>query len=174
MAKFSRKQKLGKEKVQEMLTDLCEAIALTKTSSEAAELLTDLLGKQELEMLSKRLRIAELLLDDYLYSDIQLELQTSAPTIARVQAWLQNAGEGYRNIINKTKNNRKVRNKREEPVKLRGIKKKYPMYYWPQIMLEYWVKNSSQKQKVEMTKILAKVNEKMEVYKDLQKLLNLK
>lgn len=171
MAKFSRIRKLTKEKIQEMLTDLCEAIAITSNSREAAELLTDLFGKQELEMISKRLRIAEMLLENYSYADIQTELQTSAPTIARVQVWLQNAGDGYRRIIEKTKSRRKNRDENQKPFQLRGMKKKYPMHYWPQIMLEYWIKNSTKKEKLEMGRILSKINEKESVYKELETLL---
>lgn len=171
MAKFSRRQKLNKDKNQELLTDLCEAIAITRSSTEAAELLTDLLGKQELEMISKRLRIAEMLLEDFGYKDIQRELQTSAPTISRVQAWLQNAGDGYRKIIEKTKSRRDSRGENSKPLKLRGMKKKYPLYFLALIMLEYWVKNSTRKEKIEMGKILSKVNEKSKVYKELELLL---
>jgi TrpR-related protein YerC/YecD len=173
MAKFPRIPKLSKEKTQELLTDFCEAIAMTKSSTEAAELLTDLLGKQELEMISKRLRIAELLMENNNYTKIQDELKTSPSTIARVQVWLQNAGEGYRKIIERTKSARKIRDKNEQPLRLRGIKKKYPIYFWPQIMLESWVKNSTQKQRTEMQKILSKVTSKTEVYKELELLLSM-
>lgn len=171
MAKFSRIPKLSKEKVHDLLTDFCEAIAVTKNTTEAAELLTDLLGPQELEMISKRLRIAELLMENKIYQDIQDELKTSSTTISRVQAWLQNSGEGYRKIIERTKSARKIRDKNEQPMRLRGIKKKYPIYFWPQIMLESWVKNSTQKQRAEMQKILLKVNQKTEVYHQLELLL---
>ena len=171
MAKFLRIHKLNKEKVHELLTDFCEAIAATKNTTEAAELLTDLLGPQELEMISKRLRIAELLMENKNYQDIQDELKTSSGTVARVQAWLQNSGEGYRKIIERTKSARKIRDKNEQPMHLRGIKKKYPIYFWPQIMLESWVKSSTQKQRAEMQKVLSKVNEKTNVYKQLELLL---
>ncbi len=153
--------------------DLCQAIALTADKREAAELLTDLLGKQELEMIAKRLRIAELLLENLTYEDIKTELKVSFGTIARVQTWLQSAGEGYRKIIDKTKSKRGSREENERPVNLRGIKKKYPMYFWPQIMFKYWVQNSSVKEKQDMQKILAKVGAKTEAYRELESLLKI-
>jgi|SRR3989344_97547 len=171
MAKFPRYPKLSKEAVQEIIVDLCEAIASTRNSQEAARLLTDLLGKQELEMIAKRLRVAELLLEDYKYEDIAQELKTSPSTIARVQTWLQNSGEGYRMAIDRTKSHRKQRKKNEGSFQLRGIKKKYPLYFWPQILLENWIKNSTQKEKQEMRNILQKVDKKIETYKELESLL---
>jgi hypothetical protein len=56
-------------------------------------------------------------------------------------------------------------------MRLKGIKKKYPIYFWPQIMLESWVKNSTQKQRIEMQRILSKVNQKTEAYRQLELLL---
>ena len=172
MAKFPRNPKLTKSQTQELIVDLCEAIALTGSSNEAAELLTDLLGKQELEMIAKRLRIAELLLEERTYEEIREALKTSGSTIARVQVWLQQSGEGYRKIIERTKGKRKRRKENETPPNVSGIKKKYPMYFWPQILLEYWIKNATQKEKKEMQNILSKLDTKSNMYEELMKLLN--
>lgn len=171
MAKFSRKPKLDKRQTQDLIIDFCECIAATKNSQEAAQLLTDLLGKQELEMLARRLKVAELLLEEFTYDDIQKFLKISRPTIARVQTWLQNSGEGYRLVIERTKGNKNSRRENEKSFTLTGMKKKYPIYYWPQIALEYWVKNSSKKRKEEMVNLLSKIEEKQGVYKELAILL---
>jgi len=171
MAKFPRQPKLDKETTREIITDLCEAVAQAKNSTEAAELLTDLLGRQELEMIARRLRVAEMLLDDLTYKDIREELKISTATIARVQVWLHESGEGYRKIIERTKAIRKRRKKFGKPFQSSGLKKKYPLYFWPQIMFNYWLKNSTQKQKSEMHKILSKVNDKSNALQELQKQL---
>jgi TrpR-related protein YerC/YecD len=171
MAKFPRFPKLDKRTTEEIIIDFCEAISATKNSKEAAQLLTDLLGRQELEMLARRLKIAQLLLDDFKYGDIQKLLKVSSTTIARVQTWLQQSGEGYRLVIERTRGSRKSRSINQSPVRLSGIKKKYPLYFWPQILLEYWVKNSSQKQKHEMQNVLSRINDKSKLYKDLEVLL---
>lgn len=171
MAKFPRKPKLDKRQTQDLVIDLCEAIAATKNSQEAAQLLTDLLGKQELEMLSRRLKVAELLLDEYTYEQIQRALKMSRTTIARVQTWLQNSGEGYRLVIERTKDSKQSRWENAKPLKLSAIKRKYPLYYWPQIALEYWIKNSSKKHQEQMLKLLDKIEEKPKLYKELEQLL---
>lgn len=171
MAKFSRKPKLDKKQTQDFIIDFCEAIASTKNSTEAAQLLTDLLGKQELEMLSRRLKVADLLLQDFTYQEIQKFLKMSKTTIARVQAWLQNSGEGYRLAIERTRGSKNSRWQNEKPFTLTGMKKKYPLYYWPQIALEYWVKHSSKKHQEEMLKLLSKIEEKPGIYKELELLL---
>ncbi len=172
MAKFPRKAKLDKETTQEIIIDLCEAVAQAKNSDEAAELLTDLLGRQELEMVARRLRVADMLLDDLTYNDIRKELKISTATIARVQVWLHESGEGYRKIIQRTKLIRKNRQKNEKVFQHSGLKKKYPIYFWPQIMLDHWLKSSTKKQKSEMIEILSKVNNKSKVFKELKKQLS--
>ncbi len=171
MAKFPKRQKTSKVYTQEMIVDLCTAIADTKNATEAAELLTDLLGKQEMEMLARRLRIAGLLLENYTYEDISGELKVSPTTVSRVVTWLNTSGDGYRNILERIKKKRSVRQENEKPFTMKGIKRKHSMYYWPQLMLEYWVKNSTLKQKEAMIKILSKVDEKSKQYKNLMNLL---
>lgn len=154
-----------------MIIDLCESIASVKDSHEAAKLLTDLLGKQELEMLARRLKVAEMLLDDLTYEDIREALKISQATIARVQVWLQNSGEGYRLVMERTKKSKKNRKRPEGQVKFSGLKRKFPMYFWPQIAMEYWLKNSSRKHREQMQKLLAKIEEKPKIYKELEILL---
>jgi len=168
MAKFSRHQKLHKNKIREIVTDLCSAVAFAKTPPEAAELLTDLLGRQEFEMIARRLRVAEMLLDGLTYDDISKDLKISTTTIARVQVWLHQSGEGYRKIIERMKKVRKTKLRNEQVFKPTGIKRKYPLYYWPQIILNYWASSSTKDQKEGMLKILAKVNGKSKAFKDLE------
>jgi TrpR-related protein YerC/YecD len=171
MAKFPRQPKLDKQTMQEIVTDLCEAVAQAKDPAEAAELLTDLLGRQELEMVARRLRVAEMLLEDMTYADISKELKISTATIARVQVWLHEAGEGYRKIIERTKAVRKRRKEGQQISHPSGLKKKYPIYFWPQIMLDHWMQTSTEKQKSEMLGILSKVNDKSRAFKELRKQL---
>ena len=171
MAKFSRHQKLSKEYTHDMIVDLCESMAATKNSLEAAKVLSDLLGKQELEMVARRLKIAQFLLKDYTYESIEKELKVSSATIARVESWLQESGEGYRMIVERLKYKRNARRKQQEPVKLSTIKKKYPIYYWPQIILQYWVHHSTMKEKKEMQGILNKLAHKQQINKELEQLL---
>jgi TrpR-related protein YerC/YecD len=173
MAKFPRKNKVPKQQMQEHVADLCEAVAATRNRSEAAELLTDLLGAQELEMLAVRLKVAELLLDGMSYDEIGKILKTSSGTVARVQNWLRESGEGYRLVLERIKSSRSRKlSVAKDPENLFSLKKRYPMYYWPEIVLEYWMKKSSQKEKQEMRKILNKVSKKTALSKQLNKILN--
>ena len=59
MAKFSRESKLSSTKRQELVLAFCQAIQSLKSDEEVAKFLTDLLSPQEVEMLAKRLQIAE-------------------------------------------------------------------------------------------------------------------
>src|SRR6266567_4047356 len=95
--------KLSKKEIDKILYQLCLAIAEIKNPNEAAELLRDLLSYKESEMIAKRLKIADLLVKDYTYQDIEETLKVSATTIARVQEWLQISGEGYKMAIARTK-----------------------------------------------------------------------
>lgn len=171
MAKFPRHPKLSRAETEVIIMDLCEAIASTKDSKEAAQLLTDLLGHQELEMIARRLKIAELLLEEQTYENISKILKVSTTTIARVHTWLQEAGEGYRTVIERTKSRRRDLHKSDRPMKLSSIKRKYPLYFWPQIMLEEWLKHSTKKHKQEMRAVLNKLGAKRYLYKELDLLL---
>jgi TrpR-related protein YerC/YecD len=171
MVKFTKQSKLSSQETQTMIMDLCTGIAALKNSREAAQLLTDLLGKQELEMIAKRLKIAELLLKGNTYEEINRIIKVSYATIARVQLWLRESGEGYRLAVSRTKSKRDKIKIADEPVRLSYLKRKYPMYYWPQMMIEYWIKNSTIKEKNQMRNILEKISEKKGLYKQLNKLL---
>lgn len=171
MVKFTKQSKLSTQEIQTMIMDLCTGIATLKNSKEAAQLLTDLLGKQELEMIAKRLKIAELLLKGDTYEEINRIIKVSYATIARVQLWLRESGEGYRLAVSRTKSNREKIRSADEPVKLSYLKRKYPMYYWPQIVLEYWIKNSSKREKSQMKNILDRLGEKQGLTKQLNRLL---
>lgn len=171
MAKFPRQSKLSSKETNQMIMDLCTAIAATYNTKEAAQLLTDLLGKQELEMIARRLKIAEMLLADHTYQNIRETLKASNGAIARVHGWLTESGEGYRVVLGRTKQKRQEISKAEESVKLSSMKRKYPMYFWPQIMLEHWVKNSTQKEKRQMKEILDRLGNKRKLYAELNSLL---
>src|SRR3990167_5793031 len=106
MPKFSIKKKLTDKEEHAVLLELCQALVVVRTLYEAAHLLADLLSQQELNMIAKRLKIAKLLLKGMNYEEIQMSLKVSTQTIARVNLWLRESGEGYRLIVEKTKGNK--------------------------------------------------------------------
>lgn len=176
MAKFN--SKLSKQEVEKYFYQLCVAIAETKSPKEAAELLRDLLSYQESEMIAKRLKIAELLLENMTYETIMKRLKVSTSTIARVQEWIKISGEGYQRATKSLKSSEKeIKESRKQDDYYKpwsSLKKKYPSYYWPEILLESIIKESSNRQKDKIKSVISqleKSKEKNELFKKIKYLL---
>ena len=71
MAKFHRHNRLPTEEREEYFIQLCFVLSRAKNIMEAANILKDLLTEQEVEMISKRLKVADLLLGGYTYKKIK-------------------------------------------------------------------------------------------------------
>ena len=137
---------------QELLVALCEALATVKKRDEAAQFLTDLLSPQQLEMLSKRPAIAKYLIDGKTYDFIRGILKVSHNTIVRVNAWITLSASGFRLVIERTKNISKKDLGKEfeekyDPYSWQNIKRRYSMYFWPQLLIEEIIKKSNEKEK---------------------------
>jgi len=158
-----------------MLYQLCCAISGMDTPEDAAELLQDLLSPQESEMLAKRLKIAEYLSKEISYEEIKDKLGAGYGTISRVQEWLMVSGNGYRKAISRMKKIT-IEEKNtiiQEDESAFSLKKKYPLYYWPEIVFENIVKTMNLKQKDKIRRVVAKLDkakEKPEIYKRLKSL----
>lgn len=172
MAKFE--SKLSKEEVGKIFYKLCLAISEIKKPEEASSFLGDLLSLQEAEMIAKRLKIAELILEGSSYEEIRKKLKVSYGTIARVQEWLKISGEGYRQAVKRTKGE-DIEIKKECPtINLNTIKKRYPIYYWPEILLENIIKTADARQKDKLRRIIKdmrKMKEKTDLFKKLNKMI---
>lgn len=167
---------LPKKEVDQLFYKLCLAISKNKKVEEAADFMRDLLSYSEAEMIAKRLKIAELLLEKNSYEDIRKELKVGHGTIARVNEWLKISGDGYRETVKKIKGkNKELKVKKELPtVELNVIKKRYPMYYWPEIVLDNIIKNSNKKQKEKLERVIRqmeKMKKKTNLYHKLKRLL---
>ena len=175
MAKFSRIPKLSQREQEELLIGFCKALATLKTPEEAAQFLKDLLSKQEAEMLAKRIEIARLLIKGFTYENIKKALKVSYGTVARVSEWLATSGEGYRLVVSRIKEERttsqEIIEEREKIISWKQIKRKYPMYFWPDLLLEEFVRSAKAQQKDRMKKILDRFDTKSEVFSRLQFLL---
>lgn len=171
MAKFSRTPKLSKKERQSLLIALCEALTSIHNKEEAAQFLADLLSPQELEMLAKRLEIARLLVKGDTYDVIRESLKVSHNTIARVNAWLTLSGSGFRLVIERTK--RKEMNYGQEieekydPYSWYNIKRRYSMYFLPELIIEEIIKRSSEKERQKLDSILSSIEGKPEVFKNV-------
>lgn len=173
MAKLSKK--LSKEEVAKFFYKLCLAIAETDNPQDAASFLRDLLSFQEAEMIAKRLKIAQLLTEEKTYEEIKKEVKASFGTIARVQEWMKVAGDGFRMVITKTKGKEIDNYKKECPtVEMNTLKKRYPMYYWPEIVLENIIKNANYKQRKKLKMVIEQMDtmkQKTALYRQLKKLI---
>ncbi len=165
MAKFHPYNKLSNADKEEYFIQLCFVISRTKNIIEVANILKDLLTEQEVEMVGKRLQIADMLMEGFGYSVIKKTLKTSDSTIARVHEWLKLAGNGFHLAKEKLEDyNRKEKQKMiSEKSSWSSMKKKYPMYFWPQIILEEIVKNSNKKQRTRIRRVLGQMKQKTEL-----------
>lgn len=101
LEKPKRLDKLTKPEHEELVFDLINAFALVKNPTDSALLMHDLLTKSEIKNLSKRLRIAKLILSGKKQEDIISQLHCSFGTVARVRTWLTEGGKGLHKVIKK-------------------------------------------------------------------------
>lgn len=144
----------------------CQAILSLKNEEEAAKFLTDVLYPQEIEMLSKRLRIAEYLFQGKEYNYIREVLRVGNSTIARVATWLGMSGEGFKIVISRKKPPKKELSLQEkyDPYSNYNFKRRYSQYYWPQLLLEKILQVSDEKHKQKITTILQSMGVKKEMF----------
>jgi len=171
MAKFGRKYELTKKETEELLLDFSIVLSEIKKPREAVAFIKDILSASEARMLAKRLKIAELLLENLSYGKIARVLKVSSGTIARVNQWLQFSGDGYRILIERLQSKRKKRVDMEGDYRSNFMKRRYPMYYWPQILLETIIMKANQRQRAEINQALEKLDEKNELFERIDTLL---
>lgn len=117
--KLRRWERLSVSEQSDFLFDLLNAFSLLKTPDDAATFVTDLLTSDEVKFLSKRLRIAKLLISGMNYSEIAKSVKASPVTIAKVSAWLKERGSGMRKIIGKLPTKRKLK-----------VGHEFPRHFW--------------------------------------------
>lgn len=103
-----RLEKLSKEDQLDLVFDLINAISLVRLPVETAALLQDLLTASEIKNLGKRLRIAKLLLSGKKQEEIIESLHCSFGTIAKINLWLNQGGEGFKKVIAKLPKRREL------------------------------------------------------------------
>jgi TrpR-related protein YerC/YecD len=85
----------------DLVYDLIQAFKSIKSTKESAYFLQDILTAKEIKNLSIRLRIAKLLLKNLSQRDISMQLNVSTSTVTKVNSWLNQKGDGLRNIISR-------------------------------------------------------------------------
>lgn len=166
---FKAKQRLSKEKQTNLFINLAKTISSLNNPTEVAHFLKDLLSEPEVLMLAKRLQIAEFLMAGMTYGQIREDLKVAFNTIAKVQTWLETYGQGYRTAIGRI-------TKKQNLTPMSGpfykLKRKYPMYFWPQLLLEELVRSANKREKDRLIKIVGQLKEKTKLSKELLRLLS--
>ena len=153
-----------------LVLDLVNALVACNNVGGAALFLQDLLTMQEMKTLSKRLRIAKLLISGMTYQEIGDTMHSSYGTIAKIAAWLAERGDGFRKIIKKMPE-QKGDKQLEEYSEWDKLKRGYSLYFWPELLLEEIVKSANNRQKAQIGKVLDRLEEKNELHKKIESLL---
>ena len=85
--------------------ELFTAISLLESQQETKRFLRDLLTEAELKEFANRWKVAQMLEKKIAYKDIERTTGMSSTTIARIQKWLTNGMNGYKNMLKKTNKN---------------------------------------------------------------------
>lgn len=167
---MGRKSKLSIQKRKQLVLDLCQSFASLNTPGEVAEALTDLLTPQEVESIAKRLQIAAFLVEGKSYDEIRDDLKVGFSTIARVNTWLNLSGGGYKKLLSK----RKKDDKREDiedqfdPFGWQNIKRRYSLYFWPQLLIEELLKNADEREKKKIHSVFESLEKKGKMFSSEQ------
>lgn len=174
MAKFANPSKLSKEEQEKLLIHFCQALSKLNSPIEAAKFIKDLLSSQEAEMLARRLKVAEMLFAGMTYSQIAQTLKIGGSTIARVHEWIKISGDGFRLVLERVPKEDKAKEHFEDkfnPFSWRNVKRRYPLYFWPQLLLEEVIKVAKENEIRKLRSILKKMDKKSALYKRLSQLL---
>ena len=166
--------KLSRAEREGIVLELIEAFVSCKTIDEAAKFTQDLLTESELSFISRRLRIAKLLLQDKTYKEIQESLHVSQTTIAKIGFWLNHRGEGFRAVVKKLPRGAVKNNDPLMQSSWTSLKRQYPIYFLPEIIIEQIVKTANKKQKERLSKAVfeldSSMREKSQLHRKLEKL----
>jgi TrpR-related protein YerC/YecD len=165
---YTVKKLLTKQQQTNLFIKLAKALTTLKSSEEVAYFLKDLLSESEVLMLARRLQIAELLIEGLTYEQIKSEVKVSFGTIARVRTWLELYGDGYRTVAKRIVKKEQPDNSAKAFTK---IKHKYPMYYWPQLLLEEIIKTANKREKQRLASVVEQLRDKTQLSRELAKLL---
>lgn len=165
----NRKYKLSKPEQNHLFIRLAKALAALNNPEESAQFLRDLLSEVEVLMLARRLQIAELLIDGMTYDQIRAAMKVGPGTIAKVQTWLELYGDGYRTVIERC--NKKNISSKEISKPFDKLKRKYPVYFWPELLLDEIVMTANKRQKQKLLNVATQLKDKTHLSKELNKLL---
>lgn len=169
MGKYTNVTRLDKKQQTELFIDFVKSLGALKDSVEAANYIKDLLSEAEVMILARRLQIARFLSEGLTYKEIHNETKASFTTIAKVHWWFQQYGDGYRAVISRTK----TKKGKNGYLSLGQMKRSFPLYFWPQILLKEIVKSANKKERERLIAVIKKLKEKNQLSKELERMLML-
>lgn len=101
---------------------------------------------------------------------LQKNLYTSHATVAKIGAWLAERGDGFRKIVEKLPKQKHIEHWTERS-DWDKFKRRYSLYFWPELLLEEVVKSANEKQKGKIRDVLGKLEEKSKLHRQIEKLL---
>lgn len=108
-------------------------VSLLKSREEVKNFFKDLLTLSEVVMISRRIQIAQMLLEGLGYEEIRKKLKVGFNTINQVERWLNNGFGGYRKTIMEYKRKKKRKENedylQEVPYSKKWVQKKYPLHF---------------------------------------------
>lgn len=110
-------------------------ITLLEDKDQVKNFLKELLTPTEMKMLAKRIQIAKMLLEGYDYRSIRNYVKVTDTTIAKINNILASAGDGLRTAISELQKIEDEINK-ERMRTGANLKKKYPTYFLPEIIID--------------------------------------
>lgn len=170
MARYS---KISNKEKEELLAEFCEALAVLKTVDEAMKFLIDLLTRQEIITLAKRIKIAKLLIEGRGYRSIESALKVSHGTIAKVGQWLLESGEGFKLVAERTKKEKAALTGSDELKKMEWgkFKRDHSLMFWPELLIKDIFKIMNEKQKEKTRKMIDELNHKSRLYRRISRSL---
>ena len=170
---MGRYSQISNKEREELLSEFCEALAVLKTADEAMKFLTDLLTRQEIITLAKRIKIAKLLIEGRGYRNIENALKVSHGTIAKVGQWLDESGEGFKLVAERTKREKTELTGTDELRKMEWgrFKKSHPLMFWPEFLVRDIIRLMNRKQREKVREALQALNKKSRLYSQINEIL---
>lgn len=134
MTKVSR-IKLNPQHFGLFLNNFWNLITLLENKEQVKNLLKDLLTHTEMKMLAKRIQIAKMLIEGYSYRDIRNYVKVTDETISKISNILGTGGEGLKIAIEYLQKVEKEIEKERMRI-TPNLKKRYPMYFLPEIVMD--------------------------------------
>lgn len=92
-------KKLERQATTKEVKNLYQAILQLKNLDECSQFFRDILTLEELQELSRRWQVVQMLAKDISYLDIEKKTGMSSVTIARINYWLHHGQGGYKLML---------------------------------------------------------------------------